>query len=228
MFRSFNHRAGSIGSIVGRSIGGPSIVGMWALAFASACAGSDEFHADVEEESIGIAEQPLSAGGQLEFRGNIPLFPTDISQPFGSLTLITQVNVGVADLDVFKVNHLTVCWYRPSNPDNIFRPGDPNGCTSIGVDNPEAFIDFQQCPANFVASGYEIKVNGDELDTFGLECRSLLDIDEKFFFADVGSSDRLFSEFHSCEPNQTPSKGYLEGISMNRAGDGIGGNCVVP
>lgn len=194
----------------------------------SACSGAEADDVDgTDTQVLGATGQALhGGGGQLPFRGSRPLFPGEASQPAGSLTLVYAVQIGLTS---DHVRSLDVCWYKPSNPDNFFRDGDPTECTTIGQDTATVYH-AQICPAGFVASGYELKIagSGDRIDSMGMTCRSLTDVDDTFGFAMEGSSDRLFSEFLNCQPNLTPAKGYIESINMNANGDGVGAQCVLP
>lgn len=93
-------------------------------------------------ESLGLALHAAGGVPLLSFRGAPPASNQQNSNQSG-LNLAFSFSIGVKSS---LVTALQVCWYTPSNANNLFTSGDPFGCTTLGNSSGASFT-TQQCGA---------------------------------------------------------------------------------
>ena len=90
----------------------------------------------------------------LSWRGAVPQASQLTSNQPG-LQVIYSIDVGVTSKTIVG---LQVCWYTPSNANNLFTPGDPTGCNILGKVTATKWT-RQACPGDQVVSSYATKAN---------------------------------------------------------------------
>lgn len=163
---------------------------------------------DSAGEGIGVLEQALGGPGSIS-----PLLTVGGSGG-GEFDMTSGgVIYGLALRTGQRVDQLSYAYYLPSNPDNVYRAGDPVGSMGPQGGNGGTHRGWQYCPAGYGAVGYYGRA-GARLDNFGLICANLRNLNQTWAMpAFGGSGGSAFSD--RCD-----FSGLLVGLT-GRAGANI-------
>jgi hypothetical protein len=156
---------------------------------AESTAASDASNTESTELGLhAVAGVPL-----LSWRGKPPEANQQNSNQTG-LNVAYGLSIGVTTVSNVKlVTALQVCWYTPSNANNIYTTGDPLGCTAIGNQTAGSWT-TQQCGTNEVVSGYRVGLSrdGGHIGKLATICRSLTSPSSTRTFGFAGDQGILF------------------------------------
>ena len=207
------------------------------VALTTGCGAAD---ADVESTAAGDEAPVESLELGLHAYPGVPLLPWRGQTPQANqqtsnqpgLNVAYALSIGVTDFNILKVVvGLQVCWYTPSNPNNIYTSGDPFGCTTIGSQTADSWT-TQQCGTNEVVSGYRVGLHEDDdgdvlIGKFATRCRSLTNPSVTRTFGFVGDGNVLFADTLDCT-SHLGQTAYVEYFSSNSPFTGFNGSCVLP
>jgi hypothetical protein len=133
--------------------------------------------ADASDVDVATTEQGLRASNvSLPWTGAAASGVLSTSN-VGALQVIYSVSVGTTS---GAISGLQVCWYAPSNADNLYRQGDQFACSIVGRTTATAWGQLT-CPVNKVLSGTRVRLNaaGTKVLEFTPFCRSLTNPSEQ-------------------------------------------------
>lgn len=216
------HHKRVVGSCV-RAFAGVALIALTVQGCGGAGGEPDELAGD---ESLATEEQGLHAYPgipALSWRG-APPNAAQLSSNQPGLNVAYSLDVGITNKVVIG---LQVCWYTPSNANNLYTPGDPIGCTIVGSTTANKWT-RQQCPGDQVVAGYNVATNsaGNKIAKFGTFCKSLSNPSNYTFMPELGDQNILFTDFLSCQ-GPSGQVAYMEYFNSNNNFTGFNGVCVL-